>query len=528
MSIDQDTTVFQSHKLLLDGQQRMTSLAAVLKGKPITVRGRKRPIDILFNLEHPEGAPIEITEVISDEDSPFHDEHDEDQNGHFDADQIDDINDSDEREIKTLQERLEMRTFVVFSKVLAQQPNWVSVTQVFRTSDTEVLKKAGVTSIDDPRYEKYSKRLQQLRGIEDYLYVMHVLERDMSYEEVAEIFVRVNSLGVKLRASDLAFAQISARWNNVLRLLEEFADECEDQHVHLDHGLLVRTMVVFASKQCKFQVVGGLPLKRLKAGWEEAKEGLRFAINFLRANAGIENESLLSSPLFLIPIAVLSRLRNNKLSNLETSQLHFWLLAGSERGHYSRGSSETLLNEDLNILFRGGKTDMLITSLKRQFGRLSVDPSDFAGRGTRSPLFSLAYLALKAAGAMDWHSGLELSLAHHGKAHLIQYHHIFPKSLLKKAGYEKGVTNEIANMAFISGQTNRRISNKKPSDYIPKIIEQRSEDALQRQMIPTDPELHKIENYLKFLEARREMLANAINLYMENVSEGRPLGTNLG
>ena len=39
--------------LLLDGQQRITSLAAVLSGEPVMVRSRKRAIEILFNLEHP-------------------------------------------------------------------------------------------------------------------------------------------------------------------------------------------------------------------------------------------------------------------------------------------------------------------------------------------------------------------------------------------------------------------------------------------------------------------------------------------
>jgi len=49
--------------LLLDGQQRVTSLAAILGGEPVHVRNRRRPIDILFNLEHPDGPPIDITEV---------------------------------------------------------------------------------------------------------------------------------------------------------------------------------------------------------------------------------------------------------------------------------------------------------------------------------------------------------------------------------------------------------------------------------------------------------------------------------
>ena len=41
--------------LLLDGQQRITSLSAILSGESVSVRNRKRPIDTLFNLEHPGG-----------------------------------------------------------------------------------------------------------------------------------------------------------------------------------------------------------------------------------------------------------------------------------------------------------------------------------------------------------------------------------------------------------------------------------------------------------------------------------------
>jgi hypothetical protein len=52
-AITQDTTAFAGQKLLLDGQQRLTSLTAVLNGDPVTVRRRRRPIEILFNLDHP-------------------------------------------------------------------------------------------------------------------------------------------------------------------------------------------------------------------------------------------------------------------------------------------------------------------------------------------------------------------------------------------------------------------------------------------------------------------------------------------
>ncbi len=53
--------------LLLDGQQGLTSLAAVLGGKAVKVRGRQKPIDLLFNLEHPEELTA-VTEVNEDAD----------------------------------------------------------------------------------------------------------------------------------------------------------------------------------------------------------------------------------------------------------------------------------------------------------------------------------------------------------------------------------------------------------------------------------------------------------------------------
>ena len=76
-AIAQNTSAFAGRKLLLDGQQRLTSLTAVINGEPVQVRGRKRPIEILFNLEHPDGPPTDVTEVEGDEASVFGSDDDE-------------------------------------------------------------------------------------------------------------------------------------------------------------------------------------------------------------------------------------------------------------------------------------------------------------------------------------------------------------------------------------------------------------------------------------------------------------------
>lgn len=503
-AIAQDTTAFAGRKLLLDGQQRITSLTAVLAGEPVKVRGRRRPIEILFNLEHREGPPTEVTDVEGDQDSPMTP----------DDEAPDEADDNGEGEA-AVAERFKHFTFVVASQALQAQPHWVSVSEVFRTAnDSTILKKAGVVSFDDPRFQKYSERLTRLRQIARYSYVVHVLERSMNYQEVTEIFVRVNSLGAKLRSSDLALAQITSRWPNLLKELEAFQEECEQSWFTIDLGQLVRAIVVFATRQCLFHTVGKTPVADLKRGWEEAQEGLRFAINFLRTNVGIEDESLLSSPMFIHVLAAISRVKGDRLTQAEQHALTHWLLVANARGHFSRGSSETVLNEDLNIIFRTGDVAALLEPLKRQFGRLHIEASDLVNRGAGSPLFSLAYLALKAGGARDWFSGLGLSLTHQGRLHFIQWHHICPKSLLKELRYESGEINEIANMAFITGQTNRRISNKAPLEYLSDIVKTQGQAALDSQLIPTDQALLQLENYREFLRVRREALAGRMNEFI--------------
>ncbi len=502
---------FAGRKLLLDGQQRLTSLTSVIKGQPVIVRGRRKPIDILFNLDHPDGPPREVVEVDDDVDNLSVDEDeisDEDENG-------DDANGDSGRSAAV---RVSNKTFIVSSRALAALPNWVSVTKVFASSsDREFLEKAGVDSLHHPKYEKYTDRLSRLRKIKDYTYVVHVLERSMEYEEVTEIFVRVNSLGAKLRSSDLALAQISSRWPNLLHELEEFQDECEQSWFTLDFGLLVRAMVVHATRQCLFKPVAATSIETLQEGWKRAKDGLRFAINFLRTNAGIEDESLLSSPFFIVTLSAVSRAKDDRLDRAEQHTLLRWLLVANARGRYSRGSSESLLNEDLAVIFRSGSIPALVETLERQFGRLTVEPGDLASRGVNSPLFSLAYLALKDAGACDWFNGLGLSLANQGRLHFIQWHHIFPKSLLK-GRYETGEINEIANMAFITGQTNRKISNKEPEEYLADIVRRQGPAALEAQLVPTDPGAWKLDRYREFLDLRRERLATLMNDFIAKKS----------
>jgi hypothetical protein len=92
----------------------------------------------------------------------------------------------------------------------------------------------------------------------------------------------------------------------------------------------------------------------------------------------------------------------------------------------------------------------------------------------------------------------------------LQYHHIFPKAVLRNK-FKKREIDDLSNLAFIGGKTNREISNKEPIKYLPRMIEEYGEDVFKKHLIPLDEELYKIENYTKFLETRRKLISDRLN-----------------
>lgn len=496
-AVTQQANPYKSTRLLLDGQQRLTSLSAVIRGEGVKVRSRQRPIELLFNLDHPEKLAV-VTEVNEDQDDDEDLEEDE-------ADSSDD----------ELQRRFDKMTFVVATRKLEQMPQWVKVTEVFKTDeDAPFLERAGIEKVNDPRYKKYSQRLARLRGIRKYTYRMDVLERSLSYDEVTEIFVRVNSLGAKLRSSDLALAQITAKWRNSLKIFQAFQTVCSKLGFEIDLGLFLKNLVAFATGQSRFLTVGTLTLEQLQSGWKASCRGMEFALNFLKSNVGVDSPALLSSPFIIVTLAYHGHLRDYQIGPDEAERLRFWLLIANAKGRYSRGSSETILDQDLTILKQGGGGAELIERLRLQVGRLDIAPDELDGRNQRSALFKTMFLAFRDAGAKDWRSNLNIDLDHSGTQHHLQFHHIFPKAVLK-ASYTSREADDIANLCFISGKTNRQISDKAPVDYFPPLLQKAGAAAFEAQCIPTESSQLELQSYKTFLAKRRELIVSRLNQFLK-------------
>lgn len=478
--------------LLLDGQQRLTSLSSVLRGEPVHVKGRKTPVEILFNLDHPDELTF-ITEVNEDVESD------------------DDLDGEDEADLDPM-ERANRRAFHVSNKAVSSLPNWVKVTDVFSKSDSEIFKEAGVTNFDDPRYANYSERLKQLRSIKDYMYRAEILERDKSYEEVTEIFVRVNSLGAKLRGSDLALAQITARWKGSLSLFTDYQSRVRSLGFDLDLGVHLRALIAVITGQAKFLTVGSMSRERLKAGWERTQRVFDFAIDFALKNLQVNSRTLLSSPLMLITTAYWADQRDLKIDPDEAAGFRTWFLIANAKGRYSRGSSESVLDQDLAVLRNGGGATELLQRLEQQFGRLEFLPTDLVGRNTQSGVFKAMFLLFEDNGADDWATSLRISPKHTNSADKIEFHHIFPKALLRRERRElqDADINDIANYAFIGATTNKQISDKTPATYRTLYPAAR----LEAQLVRFDQWGDSAHDFEEFIQQRRTAIAAALNVFV--------------
>ena len=479
--------------LLLDGQQRLTSLSAVIRGEPVTVRGRRRPIEILFNLDHPD----ELTLISEVNESSSDDELEGDETA---AD---------------IQERLKSLTFVISTKALESLPNWIRVTDAFTKEPLDLLEEKGfdIAVMDRVLRKKYTNRLQQVRGIEKYEYRMEVLERSKSYEEVTEIFVRVNSLGAKLRSSDLALAQITAKWRGSLEQFRAYQNELDKRGFEIDLSVILKTLVALITGQSKFKTVHSIPLAQLKDGWIRTIKALDFALNFSKSNLSIDSPTLLSSPFLFTTAAFWVDQRGFSISTEDSADFQKWFLVANAKGRYSRGSSETLLDQDLSVIRSGGGGQELLSRLKQQVGRLDFTVDELVGRTSRSGAFKTMFLAFRKDDARDWSTNLAISPKHSGSADKIEYHHIFPKAYLRKVRPDvpRASVDDIANLAFISGATNRRISSKAPSEYRKSF----PIETFEAQQIDFKDGLDSPDQFENFAKKRRALVAKRINKFLD-------------
>jgi hypothetical protein len=414
-------------------------------------------------------------------------------------------------------------TFESYSPRNTSDPRWLDVTQLLtgELSELDILERLEDAEIIDRsnREERHEihNRLVHLSAIREYQYPVEIVRED-DLEIVTEVFIRVNSGGTRLREAELALARLAWKLpGSIVGYFEKMEDACEERGFNLDTRFLMRSLISTATRQSRFRDLKAFwerPAGDIEDKWKRTEKSLKLTLDFVEGNVGIPGSEFLSSQFSLIPLVVIFSTREH-LSGEEEKLLRRWFLLANAFSRYI-GASETTLNQDLAILGENseniaGLHDQLIRDFR---GEPKITALDLERAGTNSPFFPLAYLAAMERNALDWFKGIKIRRDSFAEDQNIEYHHIFPKKHLNSLGIDRYKRDEMANIAFLSQKANRRILAREPIDYLAEIAEH-DPARLEDQFVPMDRSLWELDRYDEFLEMRRELLAKAMNEILE-------------
>lgn len=455
-------------KLLLDGQQRMTSLYGVIRGKPPK------------------------------------------------------FFDGNAKAFSGLHFHLENETFAFYQPLKMEgDPLWVDVSALMQAGTAGL--GGFVTKLTQqpelaPKIGVYVGRLSQLLGISDVdLHIEEVTGADKSLDVVVDIFNRVNSGGTKLSKGDLALAKICADWPEARATMKTKLKAWAQADFNFNLDWLLRSLNTVLTGEAKFSHLDDKTADDIQDGLKRSTKAIDTALNLIGGRLGLDHEQVLFGR-FAIPVMVRFLDQNKgQLDEKQRDKMLFWFAQAGMWGRYS-GNTESTIDEDLAALESGG-IDGLLTKLRFWRGGLRVEPEHFTGWSLGARFYPVLYMLTRMGGARDWGTGIELKANLLGKMSKLEVHHIFPKAQLYKLDHKRAEVNALANFCFQTKQTNLEISDRFPEEYFAE-FEKRHPGALATQWIPMDTELWKMKNYRDFLEARKELLAAEANKRMEELLHG--------
>lgn len=448
-------------KIVLDGQQRITSLGNVFD------RNTEKPDRVIFNV-------------------------------------IDEI-------------------FETYSPRYASDPRWLDVTEFMTEgiNELDVLDRLGETGViastDKATRNLVHDRLKKLSSIRKYQFPVEIVRED-DLEIVTEIFIRVNSGGTRLVEAELALARLAWKLpGSIVGWFEETVEDCTTRGFDLDTRFLIRCLVAVSTRQSRFKDLKAFwkqPAEVIEKNWKKTARGLTLALDFVEGNVGIPGSAFLPSHLSLIPLTVIFAERDHLKAD-EERLLRKWFLTANSFSRYV-GATDSKLSADLSALGEKcenitGLWDLLVRDMR---GVPTITPTDIERSGTNSPFFPLAYLAIVKRNAKDWFTGIKIRREAFSEDQQIEYHHVFPKKHLNAMGVDRYLRDEIANMAFLGQKANRKILARKPDDYLAEIADHDSK-RLEAQFVPMDRSLWNLDRFDDFLAERRKNLVHAMNEILE-------------
>ena len=409
---------------------------------------------------------------------------------------------------------------------------WVNLTDIFkgniRSRDviSDLEEKQGGERILREREDKIDDNFKAIEKIKDREFQEQIIPTRASIKEAIDIFYIVNASGVNLTDAELALAQISGYWPEARELFKVKLKELEQNGFvfKLDFIIYVLLGILhnMGSKMEKLHTSDNLD--SIQGAWKKLDdEVLDYVMNIMQSQAFIDHTKEINSVYALVPIIVYVYNKDGKkLSQKEIKKIIKWFYYSQIRQRYISQLPQKL-DKDIGIVAgQDNPFDKLLNIISSE-RPLEISKDEFVGVGVSHALWGLMRFYFKSKDAVCLSTGINIR-KNMGKKYELEWDHIFPYSLLRDNGYSKNnrlkysYAQEITNRAVLTQTANRIKSNNMAEEYLTETSENFPQ-ALKLQCIPGEKELWSLDNFELFLEKRRVLLANELNDFLSGITE---------
>ena len=512
----------RSEDLVIDGQQRLTSLIASMYGiKVKDKRFKERRIRIVYN---PLEAKFEVWSNRYEKDPLW-------------INDISKLFEADDRHEATKFRREFIKRLNEY-KVSKEEPKL--------TDDEEIT---------------IEENLNALLDLKDYSLPVLKIRQKADEEDVADIFKRVNSGGQNLNENNFIETLLSVYDNDVHDKIMKFCTESRipldgtsfNNIIDVDPSHLIRMAVGYGFNRARmrygYKILRGKNLKTGETSEETRKENLEIFKNALDLVMDVNNWH---AYLNLFPNA--GYIRGNLVSSSYVVIYGYaWYLMGKYQYHVGPLELRKVITKFIFMsLVRQYYGLAPESSVERNFADLRdvkdaqgfVDyfnkevelnftedfftktlPDDLHSSSAISPSWYGYIASINVLGTPMLFSTSPLSVywekGGNGKKKAIDKHHIFPKNYLKHQGFDSDRDrNQIANFTYLDYNTNIDIADNPPADYVGRYREKLGEEgyrlACEQNALPIGFESM---DYFTFLEERRKLMSGIIKKAYKKLCE---------
>ena len=460
------------------------------------------------------------------------------------------------------------REFDVWTPAFERNPEWISeISSVFMADqehNISKLRKAYIRKVNEGRVKNgeseltddeediVEQNINDLRNLNIYSLPTLKINSKADEEDVADIFVRVNSGGQNLTEKNFIETLIAVYDNAVHDKINKFCAESRipangtsfNQILQVDPSHLIRMAVGVGFRRARlryaYMLLRGKDLKTGEITQDVRQDNLRIfkealdevtnlnnwhAFMNIFASAGYLKGNLVASSNAVVFSYVLYLIGkyDYKVPSLKLQKIICkWIFMSTITGFYT-GSTESEVEKQFADLRDVSNADEFVAYLNAVIANKFTDdyfeyslPAELNSSSATSPAWYGYIAAINVLGTPMLFSTAPLSqyfvLGTSGDKNSVDKHHIFPKHYLEKIGYSNDRDrNQIANFTYLDYATNIDISDDPPIEYVGRYREKLGEEGYKLACAQNAlPENFEQLSYPEFLNKRRLLMAQIV------------------